>query len=273
MVCRSVTAVEAEYQQGYEEAMDQTKGTRSLEELLKGNHGKVISPPQDYMQLKLNTGSYCALLWSNFGEQCNYYLELLKLNRILDQEECFTIRDAYTRETCAQMTWAIINNGRSFLGQNPVASDFMPGARVNFLVSLPESITDVVHNALPIQCATLPREWITPTPTPTGQGGGGFPTPRQPRGPPTNSLAKYNPCQCTHFGTSTSPSIRRGAKVAGRRRHTQPKDQGRHGPLPPEVQQLHQSICSSNSIRQAHGRSANPPTILLSHGSSPHMLE
>jgi hypothetical protein len=51
MVCRSVTAVEAEYQQGYEEAMDQTKGTMSLEELLKGNRGKVISPPQDYMHV------------------------------------------------------------------------------------------------------------------------------------------------------------------------------------------------------------------------------
>jgi hypothetical protein len=37
MVCRSVTAVEAEYQQGYEEAMDQMKGTRSLKELVKGN--------------------------------------------------------------------------------------------------------------------------------------------------------------------------------------------------------------------------------------------
>ncbi len=54
LACRAVTAVEAEYQRGYKEAMDQTKGTRSLEELLKGNRGKVISPPPDYMQLKLN---------------------------------------------------------------------------------------------------------------------------------------------------------------------------------------------------------------------------
>jgi hypothetical protein len=86
MVCHLVTAVEAEYQRGYEEAMDQTKGTRSLEELLKGNRGKVISLSQDYMQLKLNIGSYCALLWSIFGEQWGYYRKLLKLYRILDRE-------------------------------------------------------------------------------------------------------------------------------------------------------------------------------------------
>jgi hypothetical protein len=101
MVCRSVTTVEAKYQRGYEEAMDQTKGTRSLKELLKGNRNKVISLPPDYMQLKLNIGSYCALLWSIFGEQCNYYCKLLKLYRILDREECFTVWDAYTREICA----------------------------------------------------------------------------------------------------------------------------------------------------------------------------
>jgi hypothetical protein len=182
------------------------KGTRSLEELPKGNHGKVISSPQDYMQLKLNIGSYCALLWSIFGEQCNYYRELLKLYRILDQEECFTIRDAYTREICAQITWAIINDRCSFFGQNPVASDFMPGARVNFSVSLLESITDAVRNALLIQCATFPREWIMPTPTPTGQDGGGFPIPRQPRPPPTNSLAKYNPANAPAPAPAPAPA-------------------------------------------------------------------
>jgi hypothetical protein len=101
LACHTVTVVEAKYQRGYEEAMDQTKGTRSLEDLLKGNRGKVISPPPDYMQLKLNIGSYCALLWSIFGKLCNYYCKLSKIYRILDREECFMIQDAYTREICA----------------------------------------------------------------------------------------------------------------------------------------------------------------------------
>jgi hypothetical protein len=34
------------------------------------------------MQLKLNIGTYCALLWSLFGEECDYYKELLKIHRI-----------------------------------------------------------------------------------------------------------------------------------------------------------------------------------------------
>jgi hypothetical protein len=53
------------------------------------------------MELKLNIGSYCGLLWSLFRDHCNYYKELLKLYRILDWEECFTIQEAYTKEVCA----------------------------------------------------------------------------------------------------------------------------------------------------------------------------
>jgi hypothetical protein len=32
-----------------------------------------------YMELKLNIISYCGLLWSLFGDHCDYYKELLKL--------------------------------------------------------------------------------------------------------------------------------------------------------------------------------------------------
>ena len=53
------------------------------------------------MELKLNIGSYCSLLWSLYGNHCDYYKELLKLYRILDWEECFTIQEAYTKEVCA----------------------------------------------------------------------------------------------------------------------------------------------------------------------------
>jgi hypothetical protein len=56
------------------------------------------------MQLKLNIGTFCALLWALFGDQCNYYKELVKIHRVLDREECFTIRDAYTKEICARIT-------------------------------------------------------------------------------------------------------------------------------------------------------------------------
>jgi hypothetical protein len=156
LACSSLTAVKAETQRGYEEASELTKTTRKLEDILK-EKGKTVSPAPDYMQLKSNIGTFCALLWALFRDQCDYYKELVKLHHILDREECFTIRDAYTKEICARIKWAIIDDGRFFFGRNPVSTDFMPGTPFQFSVSCLDSITDAVRNALPVQRATFPN--------------------------------------------------------------------------------------------------------------------
>jgi hypothetical protein len=99
------------------------------------------------MDLKLNIGTYCGLLWSILGDHCDYYTELLKINRILDCEECFTIRHDYTKEVYARITWAIVDNGHSFFGWSPVGSDFAAGRTFNFSVSYLEGIANTIRNA------------------------------------------------------------------------------------------------------------------------------
>jgi hypothetical protein len=126
----------------------------------------------------LNIGTYCGLLWTIFGDHCDYYKELLKIYCILDCEECFTIRNAYTREVCTRITWAIVNEGHLFFGRNPVASDFAPGTTFVFSTCLLEGIADSVRNAIPIQRAMFPREWMVPLKAADAQFG------RPPPGPP-----------------------------------------------------------------------------------------
>jgi hypothetical protein len=144
LACRSVTAAEAEQSCKYKEAAASTKHTRSLDDLLKRNRGSAVWPAANYMDLKLNIGTYCGLLWALFGDHCDYYRKLLKIYRILDREECFTIHTAYTKEVCARITWVIIDDGWSFFGCNPVASDFAPGTNFQFSTSHLESIMDAV---------------------------------------------------------------------------------------------------------------------------------
>ena len=72
LVCRSLSAAEVELQRGYEEATKLTKSTRRLEDLLKEKN-KTTTPAQNYMELKLNIGTFCALLWALFRDQCDYY--------------------------------------------------------------------------------------------------------------------------------------------------------------------------------------------------------
>ena len=98
--------------------------------------------------------------------------ELLKIYRILDREEYFSIRNAYTRDVCAWIKWAIVDEGRLFFGQNPVAMDFPPGTMFTFSTCLLEGITDSVHNAIPIQRAMFPREWMAPLKSPDALYGG-----------------------------------------------------------------------------------------------------
>ena len=120
MASHSLMAMTAEFCREYEEAAESTRHTRSLNDLLKRNRGKTVEPEATYTDLKLNIGTYCGLLWTIFGDHCNYYKELQKIYRILDRKECFMIRNAYTREISTQITWAIGNEGRSFFGKNPL---------------------------------------------------------------------------------------------------------------------------------------------------------
>ncbi len=71
LACRSLTEAEAEQSCEYEEAAVSTKHTRSLDELLKQNCGRTVWPAASYMDLKLNIGTYCGLLWSLFGDHCD----------------------------------------------------------------------------------------------------------------------------------------------------------------------------------------------------------
>jgi hypothetical protein len=181
LTCRSITAVKAEYRGDYEEVAAHTTNTQRIDDLLKGNCGKTVAPAGMYVELKLNIGSYCGLMWSLFGDLCDYYKELLKLYPILDREECFTIWEAYTKEVCAQIMWAVVDDGQSFFGQNPVAPNFAPGAQFHFSSSFLEGITDAARNALVIQRATFPNGWLSPAaPEPTY---GAIRTPAPPSSP------------------------------------------------------------------------------------------
>jgi hypothetical protein len=78
LACRSLTAMAAEFCREYEEAAENTRHTRSLDDLLKKNRGKTVEPAATYTDLKLNIGTYCGLLWTIFGDHCDYYQGAVK---------------------------------------------------------------------------------------------------------------------------------------------------------------------------------------------------
>ena len=87
LACRSLAAMAAEFCPEYKEAAESTKHTCSLDDLLKRRPGKTVEPAETYTDLKLNVGTYCGMLWTIFGNHCDYYKELLKIYRILNRED------------------------------------------------------------------------------------------------------------------------------------------------------------------------------------------
>jgi hypothetical protein len=73
LACCLLTASKAEYCRDYKEAAASTTNTCSLDDLLKRDRGKMVAPAANYMDLKLNIGTYCGLLWTIFGDHCDYY--------------------------------------------------------------------------------------------------------------------------------------------------------------------------------------------------------
>ncbi len=71
LACRSLMAVEAEYHRDYKEAAAHMQNKHRIDDLFKETCGKMVAPAGTCMELKLNIGSYCGLLWSIFGDQCN----------------------------------------------------------------------------------------------------------------------------------------------------------------------------------------------------------
>jgi hypothetical protein len=109
------------------------------------------------MDLKLNIGTYCGLLWALFGDHCDYYCELLKIYHILDWEECSPYVPS-TQKRCARKLHgqSLMMDGPSLDATQlrrilPLAPPSSFGTTFQFSTSYLESIMDSVQNAIPIQ--------------------------------------------------------------------------------------------------------------------------
>ena len=124
LICRSRTPEEIERVRVLEQAEQLTQATRVLEEALKLQRGDPRAPASNYFELKLNITSYCALMHTLFGERCPYYQALMRIRNCMDSGGVYNIRQAYTADVCHRISWAIIDDGRSFFSKVLIQQDF-----------------------------------------------------------------------------------------------------------------------------------------------------
>ena len=145
---------------------------------------EVSTPASDFGELRSNIATFCALLFTLFGEGCDLYKSMVEILQILSHQFSMQNKSAYTPEVCRRITWAIIVDSRSFFDDIKLAEDFMEaGQHMQFPVSTLQGDYMAIKHGIKIQCHNFPQEWVTKEvlhpnqPLLWGRGGGYQPTP------------------------------------------------------------------------------------------------
>jgi hypothetical protein len=168
--CRAPTSAHLEDLRRQEEIWDATKGNATYVEVIKQAKSKDVSPPpHDFGDLRSNIATFCALLFTMFGEGCDLYRSMLQVLQILSHPFCMQHKNAYTPEVVRRIVWAIIVDTRSFFDDIKLADDFVEhGAYMHFPASTLEGDYMSIKHGIKIQRHNFPMEWMTPDLHPGG---------------------------------------------------------------------------------------------------------
>ena len=172
LICRPKTAQEVEKIKDYEDARRETTHTAQFNDVRRRQKTQPSPPPDTYHELRYSINTFCALLWTLFGEECDYYKGMLEIAETLDLQEVRVIHDSFTADICRRITWAILTDGRSFFNTVIVEAQFRRTERFKWPTSLIHKIIDDVRFAQPIFRPNYPTEWIITPSLPPGGGGG-----------------------------------------------------------------------------------------------------
>ena len=101
------------------------------------------------------------LVWVLFGSNCDYYKGLRHIYATMDLREVMAIKAHFTAEHCRQITWAIIDDGRSYFDNVKTTLDFGNRASVVFPQSFLVDIIRNVRYGISVDRGNFPQEWLS----------------------------------------------------------------------------------------------------------------
>jgi len=161
--CRPRSATEVESLIVFQQATTESEAQRSLQDALKISSSDTAprSPPNDYHDLCTMLGTFAALLFALFGMGCEFFAAVFHLYNTLISDRVVDIKGCFTPLYCKQITWAVIEEGRTFFGTQlhprVLATDFVGAIR--WPSSLLSKVCDDVIFGLPVTRQTFPLAW------------------------------------------------------------------------------------------------------------------
>jgi hypothetical protein len=165
LTCRPRNGSEAADLRTKEQAVNSTHKNHTLAEALLLGKRDPRPPASTFHELKLDVGTFCALLWVLFGDKCDFYDNCYALFTMLDSESVTANGPNFTPTICRQITWAILNDSRQYFFHTVTVDNFASG-QVRWPNSLLMQIIGAdVHACREIQMGNFPAKW-RPTNTP-----------------------------------------------------------------------------------------------------------
>lgn len=158
LVCLPLRPAEIEAKIIADQAATSTEANRTKSEKEKQLKGESRNPPDNYWGVKLNVATTAALVSVCYGEKNRLYANLMHIYEILKEDMVVQASMAFTPFYCRQITWAIIDDMKSYF-----AKRLMPEQLKSGYVSFPKSkLADIfsdIQFQRPIFRRTLPYSW------------------------------------------------------------------------------------------------------------------
>jgi len=119
------------------------------------------APPNDYHDLCTMVGTFAALLFTLFGVGCELFLAVFHLYKTLISNQVVDIRGCFAPLYCKQITWAILEEARTFFGTQLHPHVLAPGydGIITWPSCLLHKVCDDVIFGLPVIRQTFPMAW------------------------------------------------------------------------------------------------------------------
>ena len=162
LVCHPKAGDDRDHARAEELAQDLSLSNRTLAEALSLGKHDPRPPPECYNDLKAAIGTFCALLWTLFGEYGQYFTKCFELYTCLDSDNTAENAHLFKPLLCRQLLWAILDDGREYFSQALLPNSFIiaPGAVVKYPVSSLEELIQPIKNQSPVVKGNFPKQWL-----------------------------------------------------------------------------------------------------------------
>lgn len=103
--------------------------------------------------------TYAALLYVLFGKKCHLYEQVLKIYKVLNQDEEFANRLAFHALKCKQIMWAIFDDSHSFFWKKVSPMNLVEGKTIEGIRSMLDDVIPDVRFARNVVRSTFPLAW------------------------------------------------------------------------------------------------------------------